>query len=438
MFTIASIRLRNFKGYVDSGTIPLRPLTVLIGPNNAGKSTLLHAILALKQTITDQNVNDPLITAGRIVDLGSYRDIVNARPKAKSTNVGIELNASTPPETNVANRLSLTFDFSEEDNAPKLDSATYSQGARTLLGIKSAAHGYELVGLPTAANNHTTPSLIHFLPTFNTAGDAPEDAKLRNQVLDAVRVGWDNAGFWSALFSRVWHVSPVRLDLPRFTAEGRVLSSEFGAGGEPLLHNLRKLVPRAGKRRARLIAVVDEWMREHSKLSLASLALKDLDAAGTLFSLLATETAKSRPVNVANMGKGIAQMLPVVAAVLGAGNDSCGLIEQPEIHLHPAAQGELGDLFAAHVTQAKDAQVIVETHSEHLLMRLRLRIIDGTLPREKLSVLYVARSGGRSRIRPLDLNEEGQFVDWPTGFFDEGYREASRIAAAISKKRQSR
>jgi len=71
------IRVVNFKCYRDSGEVLLRPLTIIVGPNNVGKSTLLHAILMLKQTLLDQNAGEALVTAGRDIDLGSYRDIIN-------------------------------------------------------------------------------------------------------------------------------------------------------------------------------------------------------------------------------------------------------------------------------------------------------------------------------------------------------------------------
>ncbi|HEV3439624.1 MAG TPA: AAA family ATPase, partial [Gemmata sp.] len=94
-----SIRLRNFKGYKDSREIPLGPLTVLIGKNNAGKSTIIHALLLLKQTLDDAS-NAALVTSGPLVELNGFYDILHRKQSAShdpSGHIGIEVKL-TPPE----------------------------------------------------------------------------------------------------------------------------------------------------------------------------------------------------------------------------------------------------------------------------------------------------------------------------------------------------
>ncbi|MGH2660135.1 MAG: AAA family ATPase, partial [Actinomycetota bacterium] len=80
MFT--ELILKNFKCYRDTGPVRLKPLTLLIGPNNAGKSTLLQAILMMKQTYEDRDVGEPLITSGPFVDLGAFQDILRGGRQA--------------------------------------------------------------------------------------------------------------------------------------------------------------------------------------------------------------------------------------------------------------------------------------------------------------------------------------------------------------------
>ncbi|NCC61814.1 MAG: hypothetical protein EOM12_12940 [Verrucomicrobiae bacterium] len=154
----------------------------------------------------------------------------------------------------------------------------------------------------------------------------------------------------------------------------------------------------------------------------------------------------NRNIEVAfsDVGSGISQILPVLLASSMASDDII-LIEQPELHLHPALQAELADLFImcsrrnsediSNEDLMADAGIfIIETHSEHLLLRLMRRIRETrnkTLPEDmppitknEVCVLYIENLGTRSIVREMPLNNYGELVrDWPGGFFEEGLRE---------------
>ena len=146
-------------------------------------------------------------------------------------------------------------------------------------------------------------------------------------------------------------------------------------------------------------------------------------------------TTRNRlPVRVPDVGVGISQILPVVVAALDPGRPEITAIEQPELHLHPRIQVELGDLFASQA--AKGGTFLIETHSEHLLLRFMRRMrqtYDGTLsnghPRmrsEDIAVYFVEidPDGTETLIREMPLNERGDLVEaWPGGFFEEDLRE---------------
>ena len=135
-----------------------------------------------------------------------------------------------------------------------------------------------------------------------------------------------------------------------------------------------------------------------------------------------------------DVGVGISQMIPVIVGCLC---DRVGLlaVEQPELHIHPAVQVAMGDLFIAAIEEgdfAANAQksLLIETHSEHIMLRLLRRIRETTenelppaapeLTTDRLSVIYVETSGRGVNFRPLRVDEEGEFIDrWPSGFFDE-------------------
>lgn len=123
-----------------------------------------------------------------------------------------------------------------------------------------------------------------------------------------------------------------------------------------------------------------------------------------------------------DVGTGVSQILPILVAASGA-HDSLIAIEQPEIHLHPAMQAELGDIFIESMHNNKNA-FLLETHSEHLMLRVQRRIRDGVLSKDDVCVLYVSPGPDGSRFMELRLDDEGDFVDeWPGGFFEESFRE---------------
>jgi AAA ATPase domain len=145
---------------------------------------------------------------------------------------------------------------------------------------------------------------------------------------------------------------------------------------------------------------------------------------------LLLDTGTGTFVLPSEVGAGISQIIPVVVAALDR-RSGLTLIEQPELHVHPAVQVGLGDLFIdAIMREGNRRMMLIETHSEHIILRLLRRIRETTeneLPDEalpftedKLSVLYVESTPDGVRVRRLRVDERGEFVDrWPKGFFEE-------------------
>lgn len=138
-------------------------------------------------------------------------------------------------------------------------------------------------------------------------------------------------------------------------------------------------------------------------------------------------------VSLRDVGVGISQVLPVLVAAY-ATQGRMHLIEQPEIHLHPRLQAELADVFIESALGERRNAFVLETHSEHLLLRLMRRIREtgeGRVPKgkspvrpEDVAVLFIEPGPRGSVVRELPLNERGELVKpWPGGFFEEGLRE---------------
>jgi predicted ATPase len=110
------------------------------------------------------------------------------------------------------------------------------------------------------------------------------------------------------------------------------------------------------------------------------------------------------------------------------------IAEQPEIHLNPRLQYLLADLLVEMANS--DHRVIVETHSEHLLLRLRRLVADGKIKHDKVAIYFVEKMDGVSRVRPIDLKGNGHIPPetWPKGFFEESLGESLALAASQSRK----
>ena len=143
-----SLRLRNFKGYKDSGDVPLRPLTVIVGKNNSGKSTLLHALLLLKQTLDSPFEPVALMTQGPLVDLGGWYDIIHGGESGDEKTVG--LSVAVQPRTHgistghndvplvpAPDKLDVVFSCPKKTNVIQTDRATLWAGDAKLIDFFS-------------------------------------------------------------------------------------------------------------------------------------------------------------------------------------------------------------------------------------------------------------------------------------------------------------
>jgi len=150
-----------------------------------------------------------------------------------------------------------------------------------------------------------------------------------------------------------------------------------------------------------------------------------------LFEVRLRDTRRGGQTSIAlpDVGFGISQILPFIVQSL-ASEEQIITIEQPEVHIHPKLQADLGDLLIACIQEPRRHQFIIETHSEHLVLRLLRRIREtatdqlahGQLPLrpDQLSVVYLERGDAGARVHHLRVDESGEFIDrWPQGFFEE-------------------
>ncbi|MGA2797470.1 MAG: DUF3696 domain-containing protein [Thermoguttaceae bacterium] len=445
-----SLRLENFKCYKGpTGDIPLRPLTLIIGPNNAGKSTLIQAILLFKQTLYDKS-NSALVTTGPLVDLGGFYDILYGGHAATSHTFSIGLTRDEPDEISIrrntsseektavlANNVDVTFGFNSHTQEINVCACTLKREEEIIIASHKHNKEWEAKGIAKAAHDKLVLEYRHFFPMLVPKA-LKEGRKLDMRGLRGAQVIASQLGahswVWEILLRALYHVSPVRARLPWSIRIGQGIF-EIGSAGENLLQILAKKDAVPGKN-TNLLGLVDNWISKRFEM-LSKLRMKSSDKAGMEQSLIGDEIKGTKGINLAAMGEGMAQVLPIIAQTEGTNKRECLLIEQPELHLHPRAQADLADLFMENAVQHR--QFIIETHSEHLLLRIRRRIAEKKykhITPENVAILCVEKKGGYSKVSELKLNGQGHFENWPKGFFDEAYQEAMAMAIAAGKQKK--
>jgi predicted ATPase len=139
--------------------------------------------------------------------------------------------------------------------------------------------------------------------------------------------------------------------------------------------------------------------------------------------------------NLTDVGFGCSQVLPVMIAGFNVGEGGVFIVQEPEIHLHPKAQAALGSVFK--LLYKRGIQLIIETHSEHLMLRLQSYVARGDIKAEDVNVYYVDPAAKMKKKDPIkiEIAEDGYFrEEWPKGFFPERLQEAKRLAGLSVKK----
>ncbi|WCH48146.1 AAA family ATPase [Lysinibacillus sp. OF-1] len=184
------------------------------------------------------------------------------------------------------------------------------------------------------------------------------------------------------------------------------------------------------EKEGRLLDAVLEWLNYMG----ISENVKTYDRGKLGHELQVKLSSEGKYHDLTNVGVGVSQVLPILVMTLLAENNSTIIFEQPELHLHPKVQTRLADFFVTMIKLNK--QCIVETHSEYLINRLRYKAVSS--PKDNINknvmIYFVEQEEGKSKYRPIQINDYGVIEDWPKGFFDEHEKNATAILKAARQK----
>lgn len=554
---LSRIEIENFKGIGEKQIIDLRPITLLFGPNSAGKSTILQSLHYLREVLERHNADPDQTIAGGLIDLGGFATLVHHHDLALPIRLKMILDLT---DRQGDERLPLNSGASLKDDEFQGLQLRYLVGENTelrdyavvediglevevrwselLQGPFVAALRVEINGAQVAAVYSPAQAGRAQLTDFNFAHpllqpiidphDEPESADVwqgspledeiaelaREVALDRLTANTEDDQFRIAVETVLGAIPDLDRQLGVDLRDPEVKKFELESS-TPRVRGLRRLLdelvlgpvrivrdylgtmtyigplreipsrgyrPRLSPDEARwaqglaawdllytdasgkLLDEVNTWLSDEERLRtgyrLEKVNFKEVPVPGAfhqlferglteddlavlqeLYAALSSRSEialrdfdKGIIVAPSDVGVGISQMVPVI---VGSLRDNAGIlaIEQPELHVHPAIQVGLGDLFI-HAVRASESRVssgkalLIETHSEHIMLRLLRRIREATedelppgvigLTPEDLSVIYVENDGDGVRFRALRIDSEGEFIDrWPKGFFEE-------------------
>lgn len=549
---LTRVSIQNFKGIGSKVDVDLKPVTLLFGPNSAGKSSILHAIHCAHTILVTGNADVEKTLLGGDIDLGGFANFVHDRDIDKPVtfffefepgaddlfdflegpfefserpapiasvqiqNIGVLLNMEWSPYKNspIVSRFHVTI-----NGKSVAELGASKDGAKTWLTVVNEDHpllqhdpeykadgrfetmeipiplpngmalpGADIANLPKLMGINVPKQLSLFEHSSfgggsgSGAGDGYEfgnGSGYGSGAGDGSGAGWGfgtddqevliRIGILMSLarpclervLERFRYVGPIRQAPPRNYIPPKHDKEDRWASGLGAWDAMAK--------NESLCARVNLWLNTPEKLDTGYridwVKFKELDestfnrmrTASANFELdemfnqltaalpesgrlVISEEKKDLQLAPGDLGEGIAQVVPVITAALSESMTTASgrnalvqmvAIEQPELHIHPRMQVILGDLF---LSQASERQFLIETHSEHLMLRLLRRIrethekeLPAGIPKvtvDTISVLYVEQNDGGVQIRPLRFDDDGDFIDtWPGGFFDERFEE---------------
>ena len=348
---LQSIEVAGFKCF-DSKNFSLTPITILAGMNGAGKTSLLHAMALMHQTICETNTFDTLILNGQVVSLGRVGDILN---KLKG-------------------RITINFNFEIDGKLYKYD---YKVNERDGFTLKSTDVG----GMQ---NN-----------------DAVEKIFRRMTYLSADRQG-----------PREMHI-----------LEDPILYHNVGVRGERaicVLNDMDDYEVLEGLRLDNAPPILIKQVEAHMQEIFEHFQLNLQPVSGTNIATLGLANDEGigfvRPQNI---GFGLSYCLPIYVACLASSKHDLVLLENPEAHLHPKAQSSIGEFLVQ--SAASGVQLVVETHSDHLLNGIRKAVKSGVLLASDVTIYFFAglEADGTPKILSPRMTDDGKLSEWPEDFFDQ-------------------
>ena len=445
------LEVTNFKAWRRLD-MQLGKITGLFGTNSSGKSSVLQFLLLLKQTkdATDRRLVLDFGGPNQLVNLGNYEAVVHRGRKQDdiawtldwefTESLTLDVSTGRKDVAYQGDRLRLSAQVGLKDVRPSARHMQYRFSDTDFgIGPKSGSPGvFDLVseeGKPR----------FNFHRNRGRPGDLPGPVKT-HRFPDEARTYFQNTSFLSefeaqyeSLMDRIFYLGPLREYPQRQYGWSGASPGGVGSRGERTVDAIlaakasgeKWRLPSGTRKNTKFEEIVTYWL---DKLGLSEdFQIEEIKSGSNLYHVR-VKTAKNSPKTMlTDVGFGVSQVLPVLVLLYYVPERSIVLMEQPEIHLHPSVQSGLADVMVE-VAEARQVQIIVESHSEHLLRRFQRHVAEQHVPSSDLK-LYFVTNHGEAELNDLRLNKWGEIENWPDHFFGDEMGEIAAISTASLNRR---
>lgn len=414
--------LENVRGFCTRTTIPIGPLTILVGENSTGKSTLLamlYAALHPNFPFGENLFNTPPFDLGSFDTIATYKGGKFGR--AETFTVGLQFKIR-------GKQVGVEAVFANDQGSPILHSAKWTTEKATLTVSRSDSAATYAVDLSIHSSDGAA---IEDRFTFDVElakkrGDEIQDFRARmfdalystrdkkknnalQRDIDLIGIIYDALSIQRRYGSDAVALAPLRTK-PRRTYDET--KDEFKPEGDHIPLLLSRLSSGKGSENAKVLS-----------------ALKIFGVSSHLFNSISIKRLGKRPsdpfqvrikgsgpdVNMVDVGYGVSQTLPIVVDAILAKKQQLLLVQQPEVHLHPRAQASLGTFFAK-LVKDEQKRFVIETHSDYLVDRVRQEIANKEIKPNDVKILFLERQGLDLVIYPIALDSMGNIQNPPSGY----------------------
>ncbi|MCY4568580.1 MAG: DUF3696 domain-containing protein [Candidatus Poribacteria bacterium] len=415
---ITHIRMKNFKSWKDSDKVELAPLTGFFGTNSSGKSSLLQMLLLLKQTVGSKEV---LFFGDEtsLIKLGNFREVIHEHKEDALLELEFECKSLKPltiTTLQLIDRYRHYYDYApmdidsfifhtaicESDSGMSINYFSYTVGPEAIQKIKWEG-GNLYYG--NRQGSHVGVANCYGPPTSGYT-----------EQLSPLSSAFEN------LFADIYYLGPTRVHPKRLYHWERTHPKEIDLWGNKAVDALlsarvRQLTTAYNGKSVPIEERISKWLQKLELAHSFSLVPKgSLDDNN--YEIRIRKTPNSAEVTLADLGHGVSDLFPLLVHCCYVPEGSTLILEQPGIHLHPKAQADLADLFLE-VIRERNLQILVESHSEHLLTRLQRRVAEKQIGQDDVALYFCRNIDGESTKERLEVTESGDIKNWPENFFGD-------------------
>lgn len=438
---LTRLRLKNVKAWGeqlwDEG-VSLSNITLLLGPNSAGKTSLLQVPLLLKQTFESPDRFVHLNLGGQptdLVDLGSYESLVHQHDTKREVGFGLTVHAPSPDGTPTTIEYEATF--TALHGAPVIKHLRIASNGQTFSATRQLRGGYRIAapGYPSGRGSGRGDAKRSFQPERSLAFSQDAIAELG----PAGGTIQDLSLLLRQALGSVVYLGPLREHPERTYLWSGVEPRDIGKRGELAVHALLasdntrvRMKPGVEGGRQWLVDKVSTWL---ARLGVADELVLERQGRSRHYGLVVVRGRQR--ANLMDVGFGVSQVLPMIVLSYVVPQGATIVAEQPELHLHPRAQGGLAELMAE-VARERRVQFLVETHSEHVFRRLQTLMAAEAVRPDECALYFVDAGPEGAELNRLEVDAYGRVANWPRHFFGDALGETEQQTRRMLERTAAR